>query len=376
MASDEQQSGGFIHLLPAVVPGGMTLEAMTFSLLPWQAPSYGGLVGHKTDSPGTPLLSVTFEWPIPWLRVTEPIKQFDQEWLYLRRFSSDQALATGEHAYSEVQPGADPPDATVSTAAGRLGAESTALTVGDRRTVHALFRQLRIQLLRQEPALFQKLTGHLIYIWFSDEDQKQLAKPPRRTELEVIGDLIQRLSEYEPEPEAMWVPGGEIPDQAPELPLAEGEGAKFYAVPFVNSAPSTMLFSIAGFELGLAYTTQLTYDDALAEVQRLISVHDKPGVDLLLITASGPDQNGLIYPAEEAIANFLKRHFDRLPKAPEHIKMIFLHNWMTGDAFELFPDPGPRFGPIFQSVVPEHFPIHVGSTGTGDADQEESKVRE
>lgn len=377
MPDDKEQGGGFIHLLPAVVPGGMTIKAASFSLLPWQAPAYSGFTGHKSESPRDPLLSITFEWPIPWLRVTEPIKQFDQEWLYLRRFSTDQVLATGEHAYSEVVPGKDPPDATIITSEGKLGAESTALTVGDRRTVHALFRRLRIHLLKHEPAIFKKLAGHLIYIWFSNEDQTKLEKPPKRADLEVLNDLVRSLSEYEPEPDIMWVPSGEVPEQAPELPLAETTaGAKFYAVPFVGSTPSTILCSVAGFELGLAYTTQMTFDDALAEIQRLIGAHDKPGVDFLLITAGGPDQHGLIYPAEEAVANFFKKHFKELPKRPQHIERVYLHNWMTGEAFSLFPDASPLFGPIFQSVVPEHNPIYMENSDPEVENLEDSSVRE
>lgn len=377
MPNSKEQGGGFIHLLPAVVPAGMTIQAASFSLLPWGAPAYSGFVGHKSESPRHPLLSVTFEWPIPWLRATEPLKQFDQEWLYLRRFSADQALATGEHAYSEVRPGNDPPDATINTSDGKLGAESTALTVGDRRMVHALFRRLRIHLLKHEPVLFKRLAGHLIYIWFSNEDKATLEKPPKHAELEVLNDLVQSLSEYEPDPDILWIPSGEVPEQAPEIPLAETtSGAKFYAVPFVNSTPATVLCSVAGFELGLAYTTQLTFDDALAEVQRLITAHDKPGVDFLLITAGGPDQHGLIYPAEEAVASFFKNHFQELPNRPRYIKRIYLHNWMTGEAFSLFPDAGPLFGPIFQSVVPEHNPIYVEDPNPEVMDLEGSSVRE
>jgi hypothetical protein len=83
------------------------------------------------------------EWPITWLRTVEPLPKFDHELLLLRRFSSDQAIVTGRHAYGHLKPGADPPDATAITDAGTIGVESTALTAGDRRRAQDRFSHWR-----------------------------------------------------------------------------------------------------------------------------------------------------------------------------------------------------------------------------------------
>src|SRR6185437_10015455 len=111
----------------------------------------------------------------------------------------------------------------------------------------------------------------------------------------------------------------------------------FYAIPLVGATPTTMLFTMAGFELGLAYTTVLTAQAAWQEVQRLVDQHDQPGVDKLLITADAPDRRGQIFPAEEAIASFLLETPLGLTRPPSHIKQVLLHSWATGHAAELHP---------------------------------------
>jgi hypothetical protein len=71
------------------------------------------------------MLAIGAEWPMSWLRTIEPLPKFHLELLHLRRFSTDQAVATGHDAFSDVQQGNDPPDATVLTDAGRIGVECT-----------------------------------------------------------------------------------------------------------------------------------------------------------------------------------------------------------------------------------------------------------
>src|SRR5215467_7888129 len=100
----------------------------------------------------------------------------------LRRFSTDQALAAGVHAFAEIKRGADPPDCAVVTDEGTLGVEVTALAIEDRRGAYALFRTLRRQLLMQDPRLFAKLAGHVVYVWFGDAAGTELVRPFKRTD--------------------------------------------------------------------------------------------------------------------------------------------------------------------------------------------------
>src|ERR1039458_8192188 len=101
--------GGYLHMLPMYLPEGMTVTAMSAAMLPWGSPAYLGALG--TTPEGDPVLAATLEWPVNWLRTTDPVPKFDREWLQLRRYNADQALAVGAHAFASILPGDDPPDA-------------------------------------------------------------------------------------------------------------------------------------------------------------------------------------------------------------------------------------------------------------------------
>jgi hypothetical protein len=354
-------SGGYLHLVPFYLPQGMTFTGMSMSALPWMSPSYSGVVGTTTSNPSEAALTITFEWPIPWLRTVTPIEKIDREILYVRRFSADQALVTGTHAFSNVRPGPDPnlpPDTMVTTDQGVLGVESTSLTVEKRRGAYKLFQLLRRRILEQDPAAFANLAGHVIYVWFEDPKQPGIALPFRKNDDAAVTELLQELAGYKPKTDQMWIPGGALPQQAPALPLASTQqGARFYAMPLASSAPSTMLFSFTGFEVGFAYTSIITATDAWQELQRLVDDHDQPGVDILLITSGGPDQSGLVFPAEEALAHFILDNPLGLPRAPKNIQHVWLHSWTTGHAVELHPNLTSMFGPLYHSLMVEHFPL-------------------
>jgi hypothetical protein len=202
-----------------------------------------------------------------WVRTVQDVPKYEREWLCLRRFSADQALAAGVHAFADIQPGTDPPDCFVMTNDGQLGVESTSLTIEDRRGVHALFRNLRRQVLAQDPRLFAKLAGTVVYVWFSDAAGIGLARPYKKSDDHLVLNLIRQLADYVPEPARIWQPVGPPPAQMPELPVMDtAGGAKFYALPLMGSAPGSMLFTIAGFELGLAYTSLCDQRKAACEL--------------------------------------------------------------------------------------------------------------
>lgn len=333
----------------------MTLTGVMCLLTPWQAPAFASLVGTTAETSPKPALAVVHEWPLNWLRTIEPIPKFDRELLHLQRFSADHRLATGTHAFADLQAGSNPPDAVAQTDAGQIGVECTSLTLEGRRAVQGLFMELRRRVQADDPVVFAKMAGHVVYVWFDE-----IGKPHKRSDTAALDALVQALAQYEPQTQQLWTTSESFPQQAPMLPVAEtSAGARFYAVPIVNSAPSSMLFASTGFEIGLAYTTLVTAEAAWAEVQRLVDDHDKPGVDLLLVTAGGPDANGDMFPGEEAVAEFLVKHPTALRQAPNHIKKIILHSWGTGRATMLYPNFSPLFGPLYQSLVPVHHPLIV-----------------
>jgi hypothetical protein len=370
----ERNVASFLHFFPVRAPEGTTFTGGAFALLPWSAVAFYCLLG--TTKKGAPLLAVASEWPLIWLRTAKPLSKFERELLYLRRYSSDRAIATrGNHAWGDVQPGDDPPDATVLTDAGRVGVESTSLTVESRRGVHGLFAQLRRGLQEAEPALFAKLAGHIVYVWFQESEiPGPPVKPHKRSDTPALDALIQELADYEPATEELRHHPGPAPQTMPELPLADTPaGARFYAVPLLGGAPGSMLFTLAGFDIALVYTTLLTAEEAWSEVQRLVDSHDKPGVDLLLVTAGGPDANGNVFPAEEAVANFVVEHPIGLSHSPKHIRRVILHSWGTGRATALYSDIQPIFGPLYQSMTPLHHLFAAQPTGADETDVDASE---
>jgi hypothetical protein len=200
-----------------------------------------------------------------------------------------------------------------------------------------------------------------VYVWFEDVYLPTgTLKPHRRSDAAALDMLVKGLAEHEPKRPRLM----EMTDPPPDFGMPstlEGlrgtpAGARYFALPVADSAPSSTLFTTAAFDIGLAYSSILTRDMAWREVHRLVRSHDKPGVNLLLITVGGPNANGDIFPAEEAMAEFIVEYAVELPSAPEHIERVILHSWATGRATNLYPDIQCLFGPLYESIVPLHHP--------------------
>jgi hypothetical protein len=352
-----EAEGGFAHSLPLIPPADMNVTGLAARLTPWQGVAFASMTGATTGPKPEPALAVVLEWPLTWMRTAAPIPKFERESLCIRRFSLDQGFATGKHAFENVEPGGDPPDATVDTTSGRIGLEATALTVGNLRRMQARFMALRRRLEGAEPARFARLAGRIVYVWFEREtpDSAALGRPHSGTDTAALDELIDAFARYQPKTADELLTPSLREAPAPKLEETSA-GARFYAVPMVNVAPGTMLFSRMGFEIGLAYTTFVTAQSAWGEVQRLVDSHDQAGVDVLLVTAGGPDADGNVFPSEEAAANFLVAHPIGLSRKPEHIKIVYLHLWGVGQATELYPHVAPLYGPLYESMVPLHHP--------------------
>jgi hypothetical protein len=231
-----QENATYGIYLPMQTELGSVLDGITFVPLPWGGAAAQGWLG--TSASGEPLLSIAAEWPQIWLRTLEKIPKFQLEYLYLRRYSADLALMTrGTHAFSDIQPGDNPPDATVLTDAGRVGVESTRLAIESRRMIHGLFNELRRRLQETEPAAFAKLAGHAVYIWFQNPDAPgPPILPHKRSDAAALSELVLALAAYVPHPEVLRVADGDPPfEQMPELPVADTTaGATFYAVPLLG----------------------------------------------------------------------------------------------------------------------------------------------
>jgi hypothetical protein len=350
-----------MHIFPVQVEVGEKVAAV-WAPLPWGAPAVFWLAGTSVD--GEPMVRIASEWPLSWVRTVEPLPKRERETLCLRRFGTDATLARGgAHPFYDLREGDDPPDATVETGQGRIGIELTTLALEDRRPVNRRFGELRAELERREPAAFSRLVGHLAYIWFRDRPDGPPVRPHARSDAEALDELVQALADYEPRSDILEAePGTAPPDTMPEVHFADTTaGGRFYAVRFGGAVPGSTLFTRAGFDIGLAYTTQVTAPSAWRDVQRLVDRHDRPRVDVLLVTAGGPDDRGNVYPSEEVAAQLLIEHPQHLARSPTHIKEVLLHSWGTGTGTRLFPAVEPLFGPLYASQVPVHQPLSVTS---------------
>lgn len=361
---------GFLHLLPVPIPpAGMTVESMVASMLPWGAPALWGIVG--TDSGGTPLLIIGYEWPIPWARAVAPIERRHLELLQLERFRSDHIFGLQEVPFLDIGDGADPPDFVVTTSRGTSGIECTSFAVAGRREALALFGRVRSALLGRPRMELAHLSGFIVYIWFGGEGS--LDRPFRRTDDQAGENLIRALCDYRPHLSQMRVEGASLPEQAPNPRVVRtASGASFYGMPLLLTAPSTILFALLGFEVGLAFSTTHTPESVWEEISRLINDHDQPGVDVLLVSVGAPNRHGQVFPSDEAVARFAIEHPRQLA-VPSNIGRVTMHFWGTGEAWDLVPHFGRVFGPLYQGTTPAHQPLVPERTESASGEQPTSE---
>jgi hypothetical protein len=344
----------------------LTVSAIHVSVLPWGSPGLYALSGHFPDDPTAAVLELAYEWPTRWLRNVDPVAQYDLEWLHVQRFRSDFMLATGELSFVNVRPGNDPPDVLVDTPEGTLGLECTRLALKDRLAAHGLFQGVRQRIAQIAPENFADLQGHVVYLWFDDSDSA-LSRPFRASDEAAAVDLVQALAGYRPDTGDLWITGKALPDPAPRLPMQSTSAeAKFYALPFVNAVPDTVLFNYAGFELGLAFTTRHEAEDEWGCLIDRIVEKDKPGSDWLLISAGAPDNRGFAHPGEEAVATLLKAQ-PATSLNLQYLRRVTIHVWSTGEAFDLWPNQASLFGPLYRGAAPAHrpFPAESGAKHSG-----------
>jgi hypothetical protein len=360
-----------MHLLPIQLQQNMVVESTIASMLPWQTPGLLALSGSASPDSGNSILAICYEWPTSWMRTVQDIDQFQLEWLHLQRFRTDHILATGSAPFFDVAKGGDPPDAVVTTEHGTLGVECTGLTIGARRGAHGLFRNIRQALASQPPALFGALGGHMVYMWFNESDSV-LTRPYRRSDTEAANELVEALVRYHPQPEQLWVPGGTgPPEQAPDLKMYKTTaGASFYCAPIVACAPETVLFTVAGFEVGFAYTTMHEAEAEWNTLSKRVTDKDRPESDWLLISAGAPDQRGNMHPAEEALADFLLANPRELVSLT-HLQRVTIHSWSTGRAVDIWPEVKPVFGPLYQGIMPSNQPLVIPAASVGPTTDQE-----
>jgi hypothetical protein len=295
----------------------------------WQAPISCSVVGLNNKQQCEIL--VGYEWPVqlfqPLLfqeKATIPKDALER--LHLQRFETDYYALTKTNflrSFKASTPGKDPPDFRVTKPDGTVvGIDMVQCTLESRRRHHARFQNLKKYLRTHHGSKLRHLTGHVLYFWWPE---LQNPKQPAKNDELGFKAILNELKTYTPKP--VVYEGDDFPQPFPEMNIGKvANGPSFYAHPIRNTAPPTLLFYEAGFEIGLAQSTQITAAEIWAEIECNISKHDKPGNNELILTVAAPDAAGYVYPAdphvwEIALAN------NTFSLRPKHIRQIYIHNW-------------------------------------------------
>lgn len=310
--------------------------------------------GHSRESPSEKRLFIGHEIPYPLLNQIAPMDKRTLERLHLERFVTDYYMGTGKTPFSTLKEGQDPPDFVAPDTDGGLGIDCTQFTAQERREAYALFENLRQAILDSDRKGFEQLRGLFMFLWFGDSSQA-LQLPPKQPDTAAVEALLKRLARYTYAPSKGIVPfSWDMPEQAPDLGIQNAPEGSFYGTPILGASPLSLFFCSTGFELGLAYSTTHSPSSVMEEIRRLVSKHDKPEVDQLLITIGGPNHWGLVYPCEEALFDLLLGTGSLPVLTTNHIKNVTLHSWETGRIVQLLPE-GKVINPgSFRSVVPAH----------------------
>ncbi len=70
------------------------------------------------------------------------------------------------------------------------------------------------------------------------------------------------------------------------------------------------------------------------EAQRIVTAHDKPEIEHLLITVGGPDIDGIRYPGEEILGAFVAEG-PSLTIEAEHLRSVTMHLWSAAEVIEV-----------------------------------------
>jgi hypothetical protein len=99
--------------------------------------------------------------------------------------------------------------------------------------------------------------------------------------------------------------------------------------------------------LACLYESTHTATSLTEELNRLVRQHDRPEVDWLVVTISGPRRDGLMHPTETVLARIFIE--SEIPLArPNHIRRIMLHFFPMGACYDAYPGRRWWFEPQFR----------------------------
>jgi hypothetical protein len=252
------------------------------------------------------------------------------EWMHLAKARFDLERAGRSDLSGLPRFGKDPPDIVLGA---QTPVELAQFTHSQRRQVLGLLGSVRKVLVQAMPGRFAHLRNRLVMLGFDDPR----GLPPHAADSSAIEAVLDRLARTAPGPEPRPIAATVDPHgysvNLQNTPLGT-ETTGCFPLPVL---PSSKLGASLGFEIAAALTLVVRARDTESELQRITAIHDRPGNDVLLISAGAPGRtDGFALVADEIAVEPWILNTVTLPR-PTHIKRILMHRWSHGDVHELFP---------------------------------------
>ena len=288
-----------------------------------------------TSGSGEPTVVVSHERPAEF---SMPASKQATELVHLEKFRVDCRARGGGDPFVSARPSAkDPPDFVCSDVTQRaLGVECRALADESRRSAYGQLRELERRLESAGKSAFRHLRDTTVYVYFAAEDGR-LGAPRPRASNHAYGALVETICGLPVNRVALWQEAGPPAPTAPDIGLrTTAFGDRAHAAPVNDNYRPSRFMRRMGFDLVLGFTSIYELSDVRRSLADLVARKDEPSNDVLLLTAGGPNPQGLTFPGEEFVAGLLFEHGAAL-NAPRHLGRMILHRWGSGDAWELFP---------------------------------------
>jgi hypothetical protein len=305
--------------------------------IPITAMSVGGATAD-----GEPFLGLGMQIPQRHPGFTARVDKERLERFQLERFSADFVLREGTPPFEHVQVGGNPPDFLVQTFDGRSEqVDLAALPLQDWRTASRLFQQLLEKLQCGAPGHdLSNLAGCDVDVSFN-----QLAGlPPKKTDSTLVEPLLHAMSEIRIDWEVWRTYNAKLQsgppavgDQVPTGYMGTTTTPDEEAMLTVNGVVDPLTPGVppnGPVNVQFNMTMQFTATEALALMQRLVTQHDKPQIDHLIIHVGAPDVDGWWYPAEEILARFVLERADVAVQAT-HMERVTVHLWQPAELVDI-----------------------------------------
>lgn len=168
-------------------------------------------------------------------------------------------------------------------------------------------------------------------------DPAAVLGPPFKSNDPRLDELVELVLSLDPR--STQLPDGPAPQELPpkvSTQTPSGSAAASVVILGHDHSPSDFMRQ-AGFEVSLDFTTTHTAASMCEFLAAMVARKDVAANGVLLITVGGPDQNGLIHPGEEAMAELFLETAVGLNLQPSHLDRVVLHRWALGDAWDLYP---------------------------------------